>query len=91
MSLAVALGQVGYALGGGIAGPVYAELGYRIDTVIGALAVLGMGTMVWTLVPEPKVERPAYPTLDTLAEPVRVSVSGLSSRRHRSGWDRGSG
>ena len=91
MSLTVALGQVGYALGGGIAGPVYAEYGYRTDTVIGALAVLGMGTLVWTLVPEPKAEGPVYPTLDTLAQPVRVSVSGRSWRRHRSGWDRGSG
>ena len=56
MSLTVALGQVGFGLGGAIAGPLYADLGYFSNTVLGAMAVLGMGLMVWFLVPEPKRE-----------------------------------
>jgi predicted MFS family arabinose efflux permease len=58
MSLTVALGQVGFGLGGAISGPLYAELGYRSNTVIGAVAVLGMGLIVWFLVPEPSGAEP---------------------------------
>lgn len=54
MSLTVALGQVGFGLGGAFAGPLYAGLGYSSNTVLGAVSVLGMGLMVWFLVPEPK-------------------------------------
>ena len=54
MSLTVALGQVGFGFGGAIAGPLYANYGYSSNTVLGAVAVLGMGLMVWFLVPEPK-------------------------------------
>ncbi len=54
MSLTVALGQVGFGLGGAVAGPLYADLGYRSNTVLGAVCVLGMGLIVWFLVPEPR-------------------------------------
>ncbi len=60
MSLTVALGQVGFGLGGALAGPLYADLGYASNTVIGAISVLGMGLMVWFLVPEPK-RKEAHP------------------------------
>jgi predicted MFS family arabinose efflux permease len=53
MSLTVALGQVGFGLGGAVAGPLYATFGYGSNTVIGAISVLGMGLIVWFLVPEP--------------------------------------
>jgi predicted MFS family arabinose efflux permease len=56
MSLTVALGQVGFGLGGALAGPFYARMGYGSNTVIGAVSVLGMGIMVWFLVPEPRGE-----------------------------------
>lgn len=59
MSLTVALGQVGFGLGGALAGPFYARMGYESNTVIGAISVLGMGIMVWFLVPEPRGEAPA--------------------------------
>ena len=52
MSLTVALGQVGFGLGGALAGPFYSEFGYGSNTVIGAVSVLGMGIIVWFLVPE---------------------------------------
>lgn len=56
MSLTVALGQVGFGSGGAVAGPLYARYGYWSNTVIGAVSVLGMGLMVWYLVPEPARE-----------------------------------
>jgi predicted MFS family arabinose efflux permease len=54
MSLAVALGQVGFGLGGALAGPFYSTLGYGSNTLVGAASVLGMGLVVWFLVPEPE-------------------------------------
>jgi predicted MFS family arabinose efflux permease len=56
MSLTVALGQVGFGLGGALAGPFYANFGYASNAVIGAISVFGMGLMVWFLVPEPRAE-----------------------------------
>lgn len=53
MSLTVALGQIGFALGGAIAGPLYAGVGYASNTVVAALSILTMGLIVWFFVPEP--------------------------------------
>jgi len=53
MSLTVALGQVGFALGGAVAGPLFADVGYLSNTVLGAVFVLGMGLIVWFRIPEP--------------------------------------
>jgi predicted MFS family arabinose efflux permease len=53
MSLTVALGQVGFAVGGAIAGPLFA-VGYWTNTLLGAVSVLGMALIVWYLVPEPR-------------------------------------
>jgi predicted MFS family arabinose efflux permease len=55
MSLTVALGQIGFALGGAIAGPLFASVGYFSNTVLGAASVLIMGLVVWFRVPEPQV------------------------------------
>ncbi len=60
MSLTVALGQVGFGLGGALAGLFYAQFGYRSNTVVGAVSVLGMGLMVWFLVPEPRADAHTY-------------------------------
>lgn len=57
MSLTVALGQVGFALGGAIAGPLFAGVGYRSNTILGAIFVLTMGLIVWFLLPEPRRDR----------------------------------
>ncbi len=53
MSLTVALGQVGFAVGGTLAGFIYAGAGYATTTVLASISVLGMGLVVWFLVPEP--------------------------------------
>jgi predicted MFS family arabinose efflux permease len=57
MSLTVALGQVGFALGGAVAGPLFADVGYFSNTLLGAAAVLTMGLIVWFFVPEPRAAR----------------------------------
>lgn len=56
MSLTVALGQVGFAFGGAIAGPLFAGRGYGSNAALAALSVLGMGLIVWFFVPEPPLE-----------------------------------
>lgn len=53
MSLSVALGQVGMAAGGALAGPLYAGVGYPSNTALGAASVLAMGLIVWNRLPEP--------------------------------------
>ena len=56
MSLTVALGQLGFALGGVIAGPLFANVGYASNSALGAAAVLAMGVIVWVFVPEPEAQ-----------------------------------
>lgn len=53
MSLAIALGQMGFALGGAIAGPLFSGIGYSSNTILGAVFVLAMGLIVWFFIPEP--------------------------------------
>ena len=53
MSLTVALGQMGFALGGAIAGPLFSGVGYASNAILGAMFVLGMGLIVWYKIPEP--------------------------------------
>jgi predicted MFS family arabinose efflux permease len=53
MSLSVALGQVGMAAGGALAGPLFAGVGYPSNTALGAASVLAMGLIVWNRLPEP--------------------------------------
>jgi predicted MFS family arabinose efflux permease len=67
MSMTIALGQVGFAVGAAAAGPLYSSFGYRSNTVLAAAAVLIMAGIVAYLVPEPA------PHDDT--SPVRVTVS----------------
>ena len=61
MSLTVALGQLGYAVGSALAGPLYARAGYGSNTVLGAVSVLAMGLIIWRWVPEPRIARGAPP------------------------------
>ena len=55
MSLLVAIGQIGYGLGGIIAGPFYTLKGYASNTYFGAAAILITAFIVWKFVPEPKL------------------------------------
>lgn len=80
MSFTVALGQVGFALGGAVAGPLYAGPGYASNTVLGAVSVLGMGILVWLKVPEPRglegVSSPAHPRPPAATEPLGTPEGG---------------
>ncbi len=53
MSLSISLGQLGMALGGIIAGIIYAEYGFWLNTIISGIAVLFFGILVWKYVEEP--------------------------------------
>jgi predicted MFS family arabinose efflux permease len=53
LSLNVAMGQVGFALGGVAAGLLFAGPGYGSNTLLAALSVIAMGIVVWLFVPEP--------------------------------------
>ncbi|MDA1096933.1 MAG: MFS transporter [Chloroflexi bacterium] len=57
MSMTIALGQVGFAVGAATAGPLYSRFGYGSNTVVGAAAVLIMAGIVAYLVPEPEPQR----------------------------------
>ena len=61
MSLSVALGQMGMAVGGAIAGPLFAGSGYASNAALAALAVLAMGVIVWTKLPEPQIQAAPIP------------------------------
>lgn len=55
MSLLVAIGQIGYGIGGSIAGPFYVQSGYMSNTYVGAAMILIMAFIVWKYIPEPEL------------------------------------
>lgn len=61
MSLLVAIGQVGYGLGGTVAGPLYSIKGYASNTYFGAFAIFLTALVVWKFVPEPKLKSNPIP------------------------------
>lgn len=54
MSFAISLGQLGFAVGGLLAGAAYTRFGYISNTVAGAASVLLMALLVWRFIPEPR-------------------------------------
>ncbi len=75
MSMTIALGQIGFAVGAAAAGPLYSRFGYGSNTVIGSAAVLIMAGIVAYLVPEPN---PHHDTSSDRADdplPDRTTVS----------------
>jgi predicted MFS family arabinose efflux permease len=54
MSMTIALGQIGFAVGAAAAGPMYSRFGFASNTVLGAVAVLIMAGIIAYLVPEPE-------------------------------------
>jgi predicted MFS family arabinose efflux permease len=53
MSLTVGTGQLGFALGGALAGVTYARAGFATSTVLAGLFVLGSAWIIWRYLPEP--------------------------------------
>ncbi len=67
MAMTIALGQMGFAVGAGLAGPLYSRFGYGSNTVLGAVAVLIMAAIVAYLVPEPEPHEDAAVVPATVA------------------------
>lgn len=63
MSLTVSLGQLGFGVGGALAGFAYTTSGYQSNTILGSIAVLFTGYVIWRFLPEPELKRP-----DSLSE-----------------------
>lgn len=55
MSLMIGIGQVGFGIGGAIAGPLYMQGGFVMNSFIGAFLILGMAFLVWKYLSEPKL------------------------------------
>lgn len=53
MSISIAIGQTGMAVGSAIAGLAYTQYGYLSNTVMGAISMLIMAGVVWFFIPEP--------------------------------------
>ncbi|MCA1850472.1 MAG: MFS transporter, partial [Acidobacteria bacterium] len=68
MSFTVAIGQIGFAFGGAVAGLAYARFGYWSNAVAGAASVLLMGLLVWRYLPEPARH-------ETISLPSRAPLS----------------
>jgi predicted MFS family arabinose efflux permease len=75
MSLAVALGQVGFAVGAALAGPLFA-VGFWSNSLLGSVAVLAAGLIVWLRVPEPRAGGPqGHPGVNAVAEPREATAA----------------
>ena len=66
MSLTVALGQVGFAMGAAFAGLTYTSLGYASATIFGAISIVAMAIVVGFLIPEPKLQNNQSPATNTI-------------------------
>lgn len=56
MSLLVSLGQLGFGVGGAIAGFTYTTSGYFSNTIFSAIFVLSAGLIIWNYLPEPELQ-----------------------------------
>lgn len=72
MSLLMAVGQLGFGLGGALAGAIYASSGYGSNAVLGAAALLGAAWLVLSFIPEPGVA----PAVGALQPAASLPVKG---------------
>jgi len=73
LSLAVAIGQVGIGIGSAVAGIAYVKYGYISNTMMGAVAILGMAFLVHKALPEPEMREESEDlSMTSKAEPVPV-------------------
>lgn len=84
MSVAVAIGQLGIAVGGGIAGPAYTHFGYASNAFLAAAATVLMTGLVWRALPEPSLEQSStqqsqqspVPSAPPISEDLNSSSTG---------------
>jgi predicted MFS family arabinose efflux permease len=55
MALAISVGQIGMAIGSGISGFIYAEIGFLGNAIIGAAASLAMAILIYKYISEAKL------------------------------------
>ena len=56
LSLAIAVGQLGFGIGTALAGPTFTTYGYLSNTVLAATSILLMAVLVWFFLPEPELK-----------------------------------
>jgi predicted MFS family arabinose efflux permease len=57
MSLTVSLGQIGFGVGGAVAGITYTVSGYTSNTILAAIFVLAAGIIIYRYIPEPQLKK----------------------------------
>jgi predicted MFS family arabinose efflux permease len=75
MSLAISLGQMGFAAGGAIAGFAYTRYGYFSNTVMAAVAIALMALLIWRFVPEPQLKKTETPPSSPHENLIHVTAS----------------
>jgi predicted MFS family arabinose efflux permease len=53
LCLTIAVGNIGFGIGGAVAGATYTKLGYASNTILGAIAILIVAVLVHFFLPEP--------------------------------------
>lgn len=56
MSLLIAIGQIGYGLGGALAGPMFVHLGFLNITWVAAIPLIITAIIIWVYIPEPELK-----------------------------------
>ncbi len=64
LSLTIAVGQIGTGMGAAVGGTLYADFGYRANTIASAAAILAMAGIVWLWLPEPSEQATDAPVLE---------------------------
>lgn len=64
MSMLVAIGNVGSAIAGSVAGPLFEQYGYISNTLFGAFTIILTAFIVWRYVPEPKMNKSVQESLE---------------------------
>jgi predicted MFS family arabinose efflux permease len=78
LCMTVALGQVGFAAGATLSGFIYESTGYGPTAVLAGISVLGMGLMVWFLVPEPHLRPREEEPVEAASPPLGSGSGGVS-------------
>ncbi len=78
ISLTVAVGQIGFGLGGALAGLSYARYGFFSNAVLSAVAVLLTGGLVWFYLPEPRIAAAAAEGDPSVRLPAQGELGGPS-------------
>ena len=68
LSLAIAVGQVGFGIGSAMAGLTFTQYGYLSNTILAATSIVLMAVVVYFFLPEPALASDGLPS-DTAKVP----------------------